>query len=118
MPGMGIIVRLAACALLAAFLLTPQSFAPLFAPLTQFGAPPIYDQGNLLMLALAHVGTVCCAAAASTLVAVTLGILVTRPSGAEFLPLSRALVNIGQTFPPWRFWPWRCRWWVSAKNPP
>ena len=32
--------------------------------------------------------------------AVTLGILVTRPSGAQFLPLSRTLVNIGQTFPP------------------
>ena len=40
------------------------------------------------------------AAAASTLVAVGLGILVTRASGAEFLPLSRTLVNIGQTFPP------------------
>jgi osmoprotectant transport system permease protein len=40
------------------------------------------------------------AAAASTVVAVGLGILVTRSSGAEFLPLSRTLVNIGQTFPP------------------
>ena len=26
--------------------------------------------------------------------------MVTRPSGAEFLPLSRTLANIGQTFPP------------------
>jgi osmoprotectant transport system permease protein len=93
-------VRLAALALLVAFLVTPQSFAPLFAPLTQNGAPPIYDQGNLLALALAHLGTVCLAAAASTVVAVGLGILVTRPSGREFLPLSRTLVNIGQTFPP------------------
>ena len=32
--------------------------------------------------------------------AVGLGILVTRGSGREFLPLSRTLVNIGQTFPP------------------
>src|SRR5260370_42564001 len=78
----------------------PQSLAPLSAPLTQSGAPPIYDQGNLLTLALAHLGTVGCAAAARTLVAVGLGILVTRPSGAQFLPLSRTLVNIGQTFPP------------------
>jgi osmoprotectant transport system permease protein len=78
----------------------PQKFAPLFAPLTQYGAPPIYDQGNLLSLALAHLGTVILAAAASTVVAVSLGILVTRPSGREFLPLSRTLVNIGQTFPP------------------
>jgi len=94
------LLRLAAFALLAAFLLSPQTFAPLFAPLTRYGAPPIYDQGNLLMLALAQLGTVCCAAAASTLVAVGLGILVTRPAGAQFLPLSRTLVNIGQTFPP------------------
>ena len=93
-------LRLSAVLLLAAFLLTPQSFAPLFAPLTQYGAPPIYDQGNLLSLALAHLATVCCAAAASTVVAVGLGILVTRPSGAQFLPLSRTLANLGQTFPP------------------
>jgi osmoprotectant transport system permease protein len=94
------VLRLAALALLVTFLLVPQKFAPLFAPLTQYGAPPIYDQGNLMGLALAHLGTVILAAAASTVVAVGLGILVTRPSGREFLPLSRTLVNIGQTFPP------------------
>jgi osmoprotectant transport system permease protein len=94
------LLRGAALVLLIAFLLSPQSFAPLFAPLTQYGAPPIYDQGNLLLLALAQLATVCCAAVASTLVAVGLGILVTRPAGAQFLPLSRTLVNIGQTFPP------------------
>jgi osmoprotectant transport system permease protein len=94
------LLRLAALALLVTFLLAPQWFAPLFAPLTEYGAPPIYDQGNLLALALAHLGTVLLAAAASTGVAVGLGILVTRPGGREFLPLSRTLVNIGQTFPP------------------
>jgi osmoprotectant transport system permease protein len=94
------VLRLAALTLLVTFLVVPNWFAPLFAPLTEYGAPPIYDQGNLLMLALAHLGTVLLAAAASTVVAVGLGILVTRPSGREFLPLSRTLVNIGQTFPP------------------
>ena len=94
------LLRVAVLALLSFFLLKPQVFAPLFAPFTQYGAPPIYDQGDLLSLALAHLATVCCAAAASALVAVGLGILVTRESGAEFLPLSRTLVNIGQTFPP------------------
>src|SRR5215831_3950935 len=94
------LLRLAACALLLTFLFSPQSFAPLFAPLTHYGAPPIYDQGNLLSLALAQLATVLCATAASTVVAVSLGILVTRPAGAQFLPLSRTLVNIGQTFPP------------------
>jgi osmoprotectant transport system permease protein len=97
---MALALRLSAFALLAAFLAAPQRFAPLFAPLTQFGAPPIYDQGSLLGLALAHLGTVFVAAAASTVVAVALGILVTRERGREFLPLSRTLVNIGQTFPP------------------
>jgi len=94
------ILRIAGIALLGAFLLSPGSFAPLFAPLTQYGAPPIYDQGNLLSLTLAHLGLVLAAALASTVVAVLLGIAVTRVSGAEFLPMSRTLVNIGQTFPP------------------
>src|SRR5215471_3005015 len=94
------LLRVAAFALLLTFLLSPQSFAPLFAPLTHYGAPAIYDQCNLLSLALAQLATVLCAAAASTVVAVGLGILVTRPAGAQFLPLSRTLVNIGQTFPP------------------
>lgn len=93
-------LRLAALGLLASFLTMPQRFASLFAPFTEYGAPPIYDQGSLLLLALSHLGTVFLASAASTLVAVALGILVTRRSGAEFLPLSRTLVNVGQTFPP------------------
>ena len=93
-------LRLGALALLLTFLLFPQTFAPLFAPLTHYGAPPIYDQGNLLSLALAQLATVLLAAAASTVAAMGLGILVTRPAGAQFLPLSRTLVNIGQTFPP------------------
>jgi osmoprotectant transport system permease protein len=100
MPRAATVLRLLALALLASFLLTPASFAPLFRPLTQYGASPIYDQGNLLQLALAQFGTVCAAAAANSIVAVGLGILVTRASGAQFLPLSRTLVNIGQTFPP------------------
>ena len=95
-----VVLRVLALCLLVAFLASPRSFAPLFAPLTQYGAPPIYDQGNLAALTLAQLATVCLAAAASTVVAVGLGILVTRPGGKQFLPLSRTLVNIGQTFPP------------------
>ncbi len=97
---MAFALRLGAFLLLAAFLAVPERFAPLFAPLTRYGAPAIYDQGSLWSLALAHLGTVFAAAAASTIVAVTLGILVTRALGREFLPLSRTLVNVGQTFPP------------------
>ncbi len=93
-------VRVAFLGLLLAFLVVPQAFAPVFAPLNDYGAPAIYDQGNLLELALSHLWTVLIAAAASTAVAVALGIFVTRPAGAQFLPLSRTLVNVGQTFPP------------------
>ena len=97
-PALG--ARLAILGLLIAFLVAPQAFAPLFAPLNQYGAPAIYDQGNILELALSHLWTVLLAAAASTVVAVALGVFVTRPAGAQFLPLSRTLVNIGQTVPP------------------
>jgi osmoprotectant transport system permease protein len=92
--------RLAILGVLLAFLVAPQAFAPVFAPLNEYGAPAIYDQGNLLELTLSHLWTVLIAAAASTVVAVVLGIFVTRPAGAQFLPLSRTLVNVGQTFPP------------------
>lgn len=98
--GLAATLRLLALSLLVAFLLVPASFAPVFAPLAPSGAPAIYDQGNLLQLALAHVSTVVLAAIASTVIAVGLGIWVTRPSGAAFLPLARTLVNVGQTFPP------------------
>ena len=97
-PALG--ARFAILGLLIAFLVAPQAFAPVFAPLNDYGAPAIYDQGNVLELALSHLWLVLIAAAASTVVAVTLGIFVTRPAGAQFLALSRTLVNVGQTFPP------------------
>ena len=94
------ILRLAALGILLAFLLAPERFAALFAPLASAGASPIYDQGNIGRLALAHLLTVLIGCLASTVVAVALGVLVTRARGAEFLPLSRAIVSFGQTFPP------------------
>ncbi len=93
-------VRLTALLVLAAFIAMPQVFAFLFEPLIAPGAPAIYNQGSLLVLTLQHLRTVCLATMVSTVLAVALGIFVTRPAGAEFLPLSRSLVNIGQTFPP------------------
>ncbi len=100
MSRFALAARLSILGLLLAFLVVPQVFAPVFAPLNDYGAPAIYDQGNLLELALSHLWTVLIAAAVSTVVAVALGIFVTRPAGAQFLPLSRTLVNVGQTFPP------------------
>ena len=96
----GTLAWLLALALLVAFITAPEIFTFAFAPLTEHGAPAIYNQGSLLSLTLSHLTIVFGAALASTVVAVALGIFVTRPSGVEFLPLSRSLVNIGQTFPP------------------
>tara|TARA_A100001391_G_scaffold192778_1_gene167313 strand:- start:1285 stop:2022 length:738 start_codon:yes stop_codon:yes gene_type:complete len=96
----GVVIRLVVLALLIAFIVTPQSFAPLFAPLVREGTPPIYTQTTILSLTLSHLAIVGFATVLATLFAVGLAILVTRPFGEEFLPLSRAIANIGQTFPP------------------
>jgi osmoprotectant transport system permease protein len=94
------LLRLLLLVLLLAFLLSPQSFEPLLKPLAQPNAPAIYNQGSLLDIALLHLRTVFVATLAATIVAVSLAVLVTRPFGSDFLPLSRSVVNIGQTFPP------------------
>ncbi len=94
------LLRLAALVLLVAFIAEPQWFEPVFKPLTENNAPAIYNQGSLLSLTILHLRTVAIATLAAIVLAVALAILVTRPFGAEFLPLSRSLVNIGQTFPP------------------
>lgn len=96
----GIILRFVVFAALIAFLLVPDRFAGLLAPLTSNGAPAIYNQGSLIDLTLSHLFTVALSTLAAAVVAVGLAIFVTRPAGAEFLALSRAVVNIGQTFPP------------------
>jgi osmoprotectant transport system permease protein len=98
--SLGLIIRLVALALLIAFIVSPQTFAFVFQPLTRNDQPAIYIQTSLLDLTLNHLLLVAIATAAATLIAVGLAILVTRPFGAEFLPLSRSLANIGQTFPP------------------
>ncbi|WP_134680389.1 ABC transporter permease [Paracoccus ravus] len=85
---------------LLVFLLTPDSFAFLFRPLTRNNAPAIYHQTALLRLTVSHLSIVAIAVIASGLVGIVLGILVTRPRGREFLPLARSVTAIGQTFPP------------------
>ncbi len=94
------ILRVGALIVLIAFLMRPDWFEPVLRPLTQRNAPAIYTQSSLMTLTLLHLRTVMIATAAAIVVAIGLAILVTRPAGREFLPLSRSLVNIGQTFPP------------------
>lgn len=97
---MGRALLVASVVFLLAFLVSPTSFAPLFAPLTQNDAPAIYTQTSLLSLTLSHLFLVAEAVLASTVIAVALAILVTRPAGREFLPLARTVTSVGQTFPP------------------
>ena len=85
---------------LAAFLAAPDSFAPLFQPLTRNNAPAIYQQTSILSLTLSHLAIVAVAVLASTLAGLVLAILVTRRSGREFLPLARTVTAVGQTLPP------------------
>lgn len=82
------------------FLLTPNSFSWLFEPLVKNNAPAIYEQTSLLRLTLSHLGLVLIAVLVSSVVAIGLGIWVTRPAGREFLPLARTVTSVGQTFPP------------------
>ena len=96
----GNLLRLLALAVLVAFLTYPEGFAGFFSLFTKNNQPAIYNQGSLLDITFNHLAIVCAATLAATLIAVGLAIIVTRPFGAEFLPVSRALANVGQTFPP------------------
>lgn len=86
--------------MLLIFLVKPRLFEPLLRPLVDEGVPVIYDRANLMILTLQHLGLVAAATLGSSVIAIAMAISVTRKWGAEFLPLSRSLVNIGQTFPP------------------
>ena len=94
------IFRAALVALLLALVLKPMWFTWAFAPFAPANGPIIYERASLLSLSLSHLGLVALASSVATLVAVALAILVTRPAGAAFLPLSRTITNMGQTFPP------------------
>ncbi|WP_375449608.1 ABC transporter permease [uncultured Devosia sp.] len=96
----GLLIRLAVFGGLVLFLLHPDSFAGFFSLFTKNNQPAIYNQGSLLDITVNHVLIVLAATLASTIIAVGLAVVVTRPFGAEFLPLSRSLANVGQTFPP------------------
>jgi osmoprotectant transport system permease protein len=95
-----LLARIAALAALLALVLKPELFKPILQPLTENGAPAIYNQGSLFELTLAHLALVIGASLAATAIGLLMGVFVTREAGSEFLPLSRSVVNIGQTFPP------------------
>lgn len=94
------IARVLALAVLVGFLLVPSVFEPLLSAMTNGRQPAIYNQGSLLSLTISHLVIALAATAAAAVISIGLAVLVTRPAGAEFLPLSRSIANIGQTFPP------------------
>jgi osmoprotectant transport system permease protein len=96
----GNIARGLAIIVLCIFLLQPQLFAPLLRLMVEEGSPAIYDQGSLIELTASHLAIALAATLAATVISVLLAIVVTRDFGREFLPLSRSVANIGQTFPP------------------
>lgn len=98
--NIGTVIKALLLLLLGTFLIEPQWFQSFFSSFTRNNAPAIYTQNSLLALTINHLMLVGAATLTATIIAVTLGILTTRPSGREFLPLSRAIANIGQTFPP------------------
>jgi osmoprotectant transport system permease protein len=73
---------------------------PLFAAAFPTTTPPIYGDDSFLALFLFHAEYVVLSSLAAALIGVGLGIVATRPWGAEFRPLLEALATIGQTFPP------------------
>lgn len=96
----GLVLRLLAGAALVLHLVRPDWFAGFYGLFTDPQQPAIYNRGDLLGIAATHLAIVTAAMVASTVIGLGLGILVTRPFGAEFLPFSRAIANMGQTFPP------------------
>ena len=100
MRAAGLVARLLALGLLFALTIKPELFEPLLAPLTENGAPAIYNQGSLLELTLDHLALAAGSSLVAAILAVATGVFVTRSVGADFLPLSRSVANIGQTFPP------------------
>lgn len=86
--------------LTAVLMFAPALLTPLLRPFAPLAGPVIYDRTTLAGLSVSHLKLVALAMLPSGLIGVGLAVLVTRDAGAEFLPLSRSLANIGQSFPP------------------
>jgi osmoprotectant transport system permease protein len=73
---------------------------PLFEALAPDRGTVIYSRASFLSLLAQHMAIVGVAATVAIVVGVGSAVVVTRPAGAEFLPLVSQLASIGQTFPP------------------
>lgn len=90
--------------LLAALLCGLTLAMPVLEPLFRWFQPDkqnvLYERESFLFLLQNHLLLVSISAAVATFLAVSGGILATRPAGRDFLPLVSQLASIGQTFPP------------------
>ncbi|HXP31966.1 MAG TPA: ABC transporter permease [Stellaceae bacterium] len=86
-----------ALALLVALMPTT---APVFAWAFPDVQPPVYGISSFLDLLLAHAAIVAESSAVSTVIAIGLAVLVTRPQGRAFRPMLDTIATIGQSFPP------------------
>jgi osmoprotectant transport system permease protein len=84
----------------AALVLFMPASAPFFHWLFPENPRPVFLRASFLELTLAHAELVVISAGAASIIAVSLGIFVTRHTGREFLPIVGALAAVGQTFPP------------------
>lgn len=78
----------------------PALMTPILAPLARSGQPLIYERQPLLELVGWHLALVLSAELVAIVLALSLGVLVTRRRGADFMTLARMTSNLGQTFPP------------------
>jgi osmoprotectant transport system permease protein len=94
------LMRVSLLILLGTLLFAPHTLQPVFAPFAPSPDVAMYTQNSLAMLTAQHLILVFSSLLISVVFGVGAGVFATRPSGRPFLPLSRAIANIGQTFPP------------------
>lgn len=91
---------LAVLAVLLAFFAWTSPWQTVFHALFPLERDVLYGQEPLVGLALRHLQLVFVSSLLTILIAVPLGVFVTRDAGREFLPLVERLAALGQTFPP------------------
>ena len=92
------LMRASLLILLGTLLFAPHTLQPVFAPFAPSPDVAMYTQNSLAMLTAQHLILVFSSLLISVVFGVGAGVFATRPSGRPFLPLSRAIANIGQTF--------------------
>jgi len=60
----------------------------------------LHPRGTLLELVAEHLWMVIVSSGLATIIGISVGVLVTRPMGRQYLPLVSNLSSLGQTFPP------------------